>query len=619
MSVFVLVILAGLLTPQSDAGERILEFDCRIEVHEDTSIRIVETIRVRSEGKRIRRGIFREIPTLGRGTWGLFESRDLEVVSVKRDRKPERFRIEELEEGHRIRIGRAGKGLKNGVHTYRIEYVARRQLRYFDAHDELYWNVTGNGWDFPIDHVRAEVLLPGVAILLSVDGYTGEAGSREKNASVETSGNTAQVETTTPLRPREGLTIALTFGKGHLDYSQDPETLGVALAENWGTAVWSALFVFVAALLGVTWWRVGREPLGASRPLVEEPPEELSPAAARWIDQRRYDSRVFTAALLSLAAKNWIRISEKRRGHLIVLQRTDSEGDPLFPEEEQLLSKLLGSKDELTLSPENSSRILSATQSFKQRLASRLQPAYFSTNRMVWWCSLPLVLIGAIFGAIGTLPSVASVLATLHPTAFGSAATFLTWRAIRASRQGQRLAAFGLGAIATILSIATLASLAFILTLATVWLPVLGFGSLALMIWSYRALPAWTKKGREIHDQLAGLRSSLQQRELKELEPESALTRYRDLYPWAIAMGMSSEWIRGLESSCSGLLKTFDPWPHHMHHSSSFGGSSDIASSLASAVSQSTSMSTSGSSSVSGGGGGGFSGGGGGGGGGGGW
>ena len=45
------------------ADERILSYDSRIEVRSDSSLEVTETIRVRAKGNRIKRGIFRELPT----------------------------------------------------------------------------------------------------------------------------------------------------------------------------------------------------------------------------------------------------------------------------------------------------------------------------------------------------------------------------------------------------------------------------------------------------------------------------------------------------------------------------------------------------------------------------
>ena len=52
-----------LLPLTSVAEERILEFHSDILVMQDGWIEVTETIRVRAEGERIRRGIYRDFPT----------------------------------------------------------------------------------------------------------------------------------------------------------------------------------------------------------------------------------------------------------------------------------------------------------------------------------------------------------------------------------------------------------------------------------------------------------------------------------------------------------------------------------------------------------------------------
>src|SRR2546430_6396323 len=70
------------------------------------------------------------------------------------------FRSERLANGERIRIGSADVMLSPGRHVYEITYRTSRQLGFFSDHDELYWNVNGNGWTFPFDRLSAEVRLP---------------------------------------------------------------------------------------------------------------------------------------------------------------------------------------------------------------------------------------------------------------------------------------------------------------------------------------------------------------------------------------------------------------------------------------------------------------------------
>ncbi|NIS67021.1 MAG: DUF2207 domain-containing protein, partial [Gemmatimonadales bacterium] len=52
--------------------------------------------------------------------------------------------------GIRVRIGDADVFLPQGVFRYEIVYETERWLQFGDTEDQLYWNVTGNGWTFPI-------------------------------------------------------------------------------------------------------------------------------------------------------------------------------------------------------------------------------------------------------------------------------------------------------------------------------------------------------------------------------------------------------------------------------------------------------------------------------------
>jgi hypothetical protein len=76
----------------------------------------------------------------------------------------------------------------------------------------LYWNVTGNGWAFPIEHASACVKLPKGATVRSIDAYTGPAGEKGNNFVVsKKSSCDVFMETTATLLPREGFTIAVTW------------------------------------------------------------------------------------------------------------------------------------------------------------------------------------------------------------------------------------------------------------------------------------------------------------------------------------------------------------------------------------------------------------------------
>ena len=126
------------------------------------------------------------------------------------------FVVEERGDTIRTYIGDAGVFLETGDYTYQIRYSLNRQLGFFDTHTEVYFNVTGNDWDFPISKVTARVNLPNGAQSRGENFFTGPAGSKDQHAIAEVlnEGRAVYFETNKPLKKGEGLTIAVKFDNG---------------------------------------------------------------------------------------------------------------------------------------------------------------------------------------------------------------------------------------------------------------------------------------------------------------------------------------------------------------------------------------------------------------------
>ncbi len=203
------------LACSDQADERILSWHSKIVVEKSGDLVVTETITVRAEGNRIKRGIFRDIPRLREGQKG---KNPFEVLSVKRDGKKENYRTEKIGQGGiRIRIGRAEVFLDPGSYTYEITYRTGRQLYFEKKRDALYWNVNGTEWEFPADKVSATVVLPEGIKGTRVRGFTGTLGEQGKDFRAELTGTGATIEATRPFRARENLTVMLEWPPGLLD------------------------------------------------------------------------------------------------------------------------------------------------------------------------------------------------------------------------------------------------------------------------------------------------------------------------------------------------------------------------------------------------------------------
>ncbi len=82
-------------------------------------------------------------------------------------------------------------------------------------HDELYWNVTGNRWKFPIEQAVSTVHFPDGAGVEGVKTYTGSYGQRGHAADsvVSDDGTRVVTHTSAPLQPG-GRDDAVAFRKG---------------------------------------------------------------------------------------------------------------------------------------------------------------------------------------------------------------------------------------------------------------------------------------------------------------------------------------------------------------------------------------------------------------------
>lgn len=196
--------------------EHIKYFKSEIFVLSNGKINVSEEITVDSQGVDIRRGIIRQLPIKYKNSQGYSENIDLNVLEVYRNGIKEKYRVKKTNFALEIHIGSDYKMLEKGDHTFKIVYQADRVLRGSKDHDELYWNVTGNSWSFPIDNAEAIIHLPGNAKLLQTNAYTGKYGDTKKGFQIERRENAVKFKTTKSLPKNEGLTVYVTWPKGYI-------------------------------------------------------------------------------------------------------------------------------------------------------------------------------------------------------------------------------------------------------------------------------------------------------------------------------------------------------------------------------------------------------------------
>ncbi len=208
--------ITGDLVANAASGESVLNFYSDITINTDGSFLVTEEIKVRAEGESIERGIYRDLLLTSPFHNGTVP---YEILEVRRDGETTPYEVERVDGNKRIKIYQEDVYLDPGVYTFEIDYRTDRQLDRSGNRDRLYWNVTGQNWEFPIENAGAIVRLPdeiptGRASLKAFTGYEGEKG-QSYEASFDDNGN-AIFSTTRPLKVREGLSIIVEFPKGYI-------------------------------------------------------------------------------------------------------------------------------------------------------------------------------------------------------------------------------------------------------------------------------------------------------------------------------------------------------------------------------------------------------------------
>jgi uncharacterized membrane protein len=328
------------------------QFHSDVMIDEDSSTIVKETIHV--EFHQSRHGIYREIPFQYRDELGKTITTPLRVLSVTDESgKARKYRVKKAGPVVDVRIGDAKRYVK-GNQTYVITYEVENVILFFDDHDELYWNVTGNYWKAPIKEASATVSLitKGKSKNLMAAGYEGGYGSKEE-CGFETYDNSGKFFAKRGLNMGEGLTIVLGWDKGLVSPPSSWKKFlwAMNLGENWVFL----LPIFSFLYMGNRWYRKGRDPkVRESVAVMYAPPkfenQPLTPAEVGTLVDEKLDPRDITSTIVGLAVKGYIKIEETKKEGLIFdktdyyLRKVKGPDAEVSPFERELMERLLGGK-----------------------------------------------------------------------------------------------------------------------------------------------------------------------------------------------------------------------------------------------------------------------------------
>ncbi|WP_312356597.1 DUF2207 domain-containing protein [Agrobacterium sp.] len=624
------------------AEEFIRSYHSVVEVAADGKLAVTETITARAEGQNIKRGIFRDFPLYALDANNRRTKVDFNVVSVERDGTPESWRTENIDGGIRIYTGSADRFLPTGEHVFQITYTTARQIRYFSDYDELTWNVTGNGWQFPMGEISATITLPQGVKATDTAVFTGPLGAKGKDARILNEGNEVFFASTRPFTVGEGMTVAVKLPKGAIAAPDTSQEAGWWLRDNLaillsGGGLLAVLFYYLRA-----WFAVGRDPAKGVVVPRWDAPEGLSPALVNYVDNRGFSGAGWTAlsaSALDLAVKGYVVLEDLKNS--IVIRRTEKAAAADLPTgQKTLLSSIGGPGETLTIDKAHGAEVEKVGKQFRAAIEKEHRGKYYHSNSgyifFGIFFSIALIVATLVFGDLDEF-AIAAVLV------FGFFAFFFSILSIGIGRQFSRgaslrkriggivmLAFAGFVAFSAIGGIATQVLLD--VTHDTKSLALAAIGGIVLTNALFLFLMgAPTPLGRKLMDGIEGLRTYLTLAEKDRMNMASAPAmspqHFETLLPYAVALGVEKPWSRTFETwlatAAAGVaVASYAPGWYLGSNYGSFGDriggfSTSMASTIASTIPQPVSSSN--SSFSGGGGGGGFSGSGGGGGGGGGW
>lgn len=298
--------IACAAVPALARSYRVADFSSTIHVDKDGSARVTEKISVAFNGQF--QGIYRDIPVDYPGPRGSNYSTYSLFVKITQitDETGSPLKYEKRSKDGFLHLKIFVPDAVDATRTVNIEYSVPNATKFFEDHDEFYWNVTGNDWPVPIDAASVTVFFPPeTSGSLRAQAYRGVYGSAEPARS-SLDGPSATAEASN-LPMRGGLTIDVYIPK---DLLKEPGALtkaGWFLRSN--PILTLPLWAF--AVMFSLWWFKGRDPNpGESVAPMYEPPQGMGPAEVGTLIDGSVASRDITSVLVDLAVRGYIKIVE---------------------------------------------------------------------------------------------------------------------------------------------------------------------------------------------------------------------------------------------------------------------------------------------------------------------
>jgi uncharacterized membrane protein len=492
----------------------IREFHSDIQINQDSSIDITERIVADFTQASDRRGIIRYVPIKYQDRYQQNLDLRFTLKSVSDENgQPYETSVTWPGDSVNIRIGSPDVYVDGQLKTYVIKYHLERGLNRFEDHDELYWNVNGNGWDTAILSTSATVRLPTAANPdeLKAICYSGLGYSTEQDCqAVVTDGTTYNFSSNSFLPPYAGLTIAVSFPKDLVNFPDTLTYLSWFLQDNWGYLIPLLVFFY----LYYQWYRHGRDPEATRSTVMPqyESPDNLRPAEIGTLIDDKVDMPDITSTIIDLATRGYLKIIEEKKKGLLwgestsyTLEKTtpdqtkNSDPPPLEEFERKIYDAVFDGEESISLD--------SLKYKFYKKIPGIKTAVYESLVKKKYYASSPEKARESYMGCGGALAAV----------------TF-----------------FFLG---------------FLIEYSlSIFLGLIISGVIIFIFGIY--MPKKTQLGADTRIKVLGLEEFLKTAEQDRMKFYEDQNIFEKMLPYAIALGLAEKWAK----ACEGLAKEQPEW-----------------------------------------------------------
>ncbi|MDP2838377.1 MAG: DUF2207 domain-containing protein [Candidatus Moranbacteria bacterium] len=325
LGLFVWVFAMQTMVVQAQTAERSYSYDSiryALQVNTDTTVDVTETQTYRFVGE-YHQG-WRNIPK------SKFDALTDVVVIDAATGLPLQFSAKKLDKTQPSNWNKYTAFYKDGEYviewyydardttrTWILQYTLHGAIGFYTDHDELYWNLFTD-YAVPIGSVDVDVTLPHAVestSILQESFYVTSVPSKQYGATHSPAGFHFYAN---DIAPYAKLTIAPGWPKGLVDAGAYWRSWWF---RNWGYIGAGILTVLTPLLLLSRWYLAERFRTGRGTIVPEyEPPQHLPPAMADILVHEKLSSKAWSATVVDLAVRGYLRVIEEKSQTLVFLE-----------------------------------------------------------------------------------------------------------------------------------------------------------------------------------------------------------------------------------------------------------------------------------------------------------